>query len=89
MRILDRMYSCSRSPYARRRTTRISLLSPSTHPRDLVLWLPVGSDLIPLSINHLCELLVGLKSLPLVDAKKPELRIRCVVRPDREQAILA
>ena len=26
--------------------------------------------------------------LPLVEAKKPELRIRCVVRPDREQAIL-
>jgi transposase len=26
--------------------------------------------------------------LPLVDTKKPELRIRCVVRPDREQAIL-
>ena len=26
--------------------------------------------------------------LPLVDTKKPELRLRCVVRPDREQAIL-
>jgi transposase len=26
--------------------------------------------------------------LPLVEAKKPALRIRCVVRPDREQAIL-
>lgn len=26
--------------------------------------------------------------LPLADAKKAELRIRCVVRPDREQAIL-
>jgi transposase len=26
--------------------------------------------------------------LPLVDTTKPELRIRCVVRPDREQAIL-
>ena len=26
--------------------------------------------------------------LPLVDRNKPELRIRCVVRPDREQAIL-
>ena len=26
--------------------------------------------------------------LPLVDTKKPALRIRCVVRPDREQAIL-
>jgi hypothetical protein len=26
--------------------------------------------------------------LPLVDRNKPELRSRCVVRPDREQAIL-
>lgn len=26
--------------------------------------------------------------LPLADASKPDLRIRCVVRPDREQAIL-
>src|ERR1700690_4260040 len=33
--------------------------------RDLVLWLAVGGDPIPMSINHLSKFLVGFESLPL------------------------
>src|SRR3989442_11634735 len=33
--------------------------------RHLVLWLAVGGDSIPMSINHLSELLVGFQALPL------------------------
>src|SRR3970040_3108980 len=40
--------------------------------RDLVLWLAVGSDPIPMSINHLSEFLVGFQALPL-QARAPVL----------------
>jgi hypothetical protein len=33
--------------------------------RHLVLWLAVGGDSIPMSSNHLSELLVGFQALPL------------------------
>jgi len=33
--------------------------------RHLVLWLAVGGDPIPVSINHLSKLLVGFQALPL------------------------
>src|ERR1700690_1869753 len=40
--------------------------------RDLVLWLAVGGDPIPMSINHLSKFLVGFESLPL-EARAPVL----------------
>jgi hypothetical protein len=33
--------------------------------RDLVLRFAVGGDTVPVAIDHVCELLVGLQSLPL------------------------
>ena len=32
--------------------------------RDLILWLAIGGDPIPMPINHLSEFLVGLEPLP-------------------------
>src|SRR6266581_1800602 len=40
--------------------------------RDLVLWLAVSSNPIPMSINHLSEFLVGFQALPL-QARAPVL----------------
>src|SRR5918996_937317 len=66
VRILRRRYSSSRSPYARRWSTRILLFSPSTKPeRDLVLRAAVGRDPLPVPLNHRGELLVGTQALPL------------------------
>src|SRR3990170_6420688 len=71
--ILSRRYSSSRSPYARRWMTRILLLSPSTKPSaDLVLGFAVGGNPIPMTIDHLGELLVRLQALPL-EARAPVL----------------
>ena len=40
--------------------------------RDLVLWLAVSGDSVPMPIDHLSELLVGLEPLPL-QARAPVL----------------
>src|SRR6266545_8220196 len=62
VRILRRRYSSSRSPYARRWSTRILLFSPST---NLVLRAAVGRDPLPVPLNHRRELFVGTQALPL------------------------
>jgi hypothetical protein len=46
--------------------TRILLLNPSDEvERDVVLQPAIGGDAVPITINHLGKLLIGLEPLPL------------------------
>ena len=56
--------SSSRRPYARRWMTRILLFSPSTE-RNLVLGLAIGSDPLPMALDHRGKAFERLEPLPI------------------------
>src|SRR5260370_22324026 len=64
--ILSRRYSSSRRPYATSLDDADFVVEPFDEAQqDFVLRFAVGGDSIPMAINHVGELLVGLQSLPL------------------------
>src|SRR5260370_33976165 len=71
--ILSRRYSSSRRPYATSLDDADFVVEPFDEAQqDFVLRFAVGGDSIPMAINHVGELLVGLQSL-LLERRAPVL----------------